>query len=88
MSTSSLNLMCWRMGNQCSANRTGEMWSRLWVPVINRAAEFCRSCSLWSRASDMPYRVAFPKSRREITRLWTIILHSEVVSERLILAIL
>ena len=55
------------------------------VPVINRAVE---TCSLWRRASDMPYRVAFPKSRREMTRLWTIILHAEVVSERVILAIL
>ena len=80
--------MRWRMGNQCSANRTGEMCSHLRVPVINRAAEFCKTCNLWRRASDMPYRVAFPKSRREMTRLWTIILHAEVVSERLILAIL
>ena len=88
MSTSSLNLMRWRMGNQYSANRTGEMCSRLRVPVINRVAEFYRTCSLWSRASDMPYRAAFPKSRREMTRLWTIILDAEVVNERLILAIL
>ena len=71
VSKSSLNWILWRIGNQWSCFKIGEIWSNLRVRVNMRAAAFWARWSFVSSCSFIPYNREFPLSNLDVTKAWS-----------------